>query len=113
MPRNAEYILSPSDHPPPQLGPSANERAVSNDVAHSIRENLHHFLSVLLRGMLHLFSIMSHDSVCMMDGNEWVYNVKCHVIVVMMHFMHAVNKTSRQDVQCTDNPFFDLRNKKN
>ena len=30
-----------------------------SDVAHSGRENLHHFLPVLLRGMLPLFSIMT------------------------------------------------------
>ena len=42
--------------PPPQLGPLPNERC---DVAPSGRENVHHFLPVLLRGMLPLFSIMT------------------------------------------------------
>ena len=46
--------------PPPQIGPLANERAVSSDVARCGREELHHFLPVLLRGMLPLFSIMTH-----------------------------------------------------
>ena len=43
---------SPSD-PSPQLGPLANERAVSSDVtlcrSHSGREILHQFLPILLR----------------------------------------------------------------
>ena len=34
--------------PPPNKGPLANERAVSSDVAHSGRENLHQFLPILL-----------------------------------------------------------------
>ena len=52
--------------PPPPRAPTraiANEHTVSSasrcDVAHSGRENLHHFLPVLLRGMLPLFSIMT------------------------------------------------------
>ena len=54
---------SPSDPLTPQLGPLANERAVSSDVTcditHYDREELHHFLPVLLRGMLPLCSIMT------------------------------------------------------
>ena len=38
-----EFLLSP-----PPLGPLANERAVSSDVAQSGRENLHQFLPILL-----------------------------------------------------------------
>ena len=39
---------------------STQSRVTSRcDVAHSGRENLHHFLQVLLRGMLPLFSIMT------------------------------------------------------
>ena len=49
--------------PSPQLGPLANKHAVSSDVtlyvAQSGRENLHHFLPVLLRSMLPLLSIMT------------------------------------------------------
>ena len=41
--------------------PLTNERAVSSDVTqHCGREELHHFLPVPLRGMLPLFSIMTH-----------------------------------------------------
>ena len=68
----AEYILLPQPHPPPppppptpNKGPLANDHAVSSDVAHCCdvahcgREELHHFLPVLLRGMLSLLSIMT------------------------------------------------------
>ena len=42
---------------------SVQSRVTSRcDVAHSGRENLHHFLAVLLRGMLPLFSIMTLQS---------------------------------------------------
>ena len=50
---------SPPPPPPATIGPLANERAVSCDIAYSGRENLHHFLPVLLRGMLPLFNIMT------------------------------------------------------
>ena len=57
-------IHLPQHPPPPQLGPLANERAVSSDaarcdVAHCGVEESHHFLPVLMQGMLTLFSIMT------------------------------------------------------
>ena len=67
IPEERRIHTSPSA-PPPQLGPLANERAFTSDVceiwvkydiAHCGREELHHFLLVLLRGMLLLFSIMT------------------------------------------------------
>ena len=64
IPGDAECILLLQPPPPSsQLGPLANERAVSSDVrcdvAHFGREKLHHFLPVLSRGMLPLFNIMT------------------------------------------------------
>ena len=50
---------SPPSAPHPKLEPLANERAVSSDVALCDREELHHFLPVLWRDMLLLFSIMT------------------------------------------------------
>ena len=49
--QNTYFPLSPLSSP--QLGPLANERAVSG------QGNLHHFLPVSLRGMLPLFNIMT------------------------------------------------------
>ena len=60
--QNIYLSLSPPNHP--QLGKLANEHAVSSDVtacdfAHCGQKELHHFLQVLFRGLLPLFSIVT------------------------------------------------------
>ena len=86
IPGEIKIHTSPSapPPPPPQLGPLANERAASTDVttsrydvAHFGRAELHHFLLVLLRSMLSLFSIMT----------LWVHNNKESIIRIFIQYI--------------------------
>ena len=66
---------SPSETspPPPQLLPLANEIAVSSDVAHSGRENLHQFLPILLWRHAIYSSIMTlwFTLIIVQKRNDW------------------------------------------